>query len=58
MLMMATMHRYPASGRVLHGTDGENGERMLQPFRANQAAMGQQPVVAQVDAEGAKYVEA
>jgi hypothetical protein len=42
----------------LHGADGENNEAVLQPFGANQAAMGQQPVVAQVDAEAAECIEA
>ena len=30
---------------------------MLQPFRANQATMRQQPVVAEIDAKAAEHVE-
>ena len=50
-LMMAAMDRDPARRRFLQAGHRDDHHRMLQPFRAFQAAMGEQPVVAKVDAE-------
>ena len=58
MLVVLAMHRYPAGRRVLEAADAEDREEMLQPLRAGERAVRQEPVVAQVDAEGAENVSA
>jgi len=58
MLMVPPMHGHPMGRRVLHAADAERGEAVLQPFRANQAAMRQHTMVAKVDAEAAEHVDA
>ena len=58
MLVMQPVHRDPARRRVLHAADAKHHEAALQPFRAHQPAMGQQPVIGQVDAERAEHIEA
>ena len=58
VLVVPAMDRDPARRGVLHATHGKDGEQVLQPFLANQAAMREQPMVAEVDAERAEYVEA
>jgi hypothetical protein len=50
-LMMPAVDRDPARRRFLQAGHRDDRHRVLQPFRAFQAAMGQQPVIAKVDAE-------
>jgi len=50
MLVMPAMDRDPKGGRILAGTAAQYGERAFEPSRAGEAAMGQQPVIADVDA--------
>src|ERR1700704_6635639 len=56
VLVMPPMNRYPACRRVLHGAHAKNGEAMLQPFRASETAMRQQPMIAQIYAETAEHI--
>ncbi len=51
------MHRDPPRRGVLHAADRQDGEPVLQPFRADQAAMRQQPMIAQIDPEAAEHVK-
>lgn len=53
-LMVSAMHRHPMGRRVLHGAHAEDRERVLAPQRAGETAMGQEPVVAEVDAKQAE----
>ncbi len=50
-LMMAAVDRDPARRGLLQAGHRDHHHRMLQPFRHLQAAMGEEPVVAKVDAE-------
>ena len=50
-LMVPAMDRDPARGRVLQAGHRDDRKSMLQPFGTFQAAVGQQPVIAKVDAE-------
>ncbi len=50
-LMMPAVDRDPARRGFLQAGDRDDRQSMLQPFRAFQAAVGQQPVIAKVDAE-------
>jgi hypothetical protein len=56
VLMVSAMDRHPARRRVLHATYGENDQDMLEPLRAFEAAVGEQPVVAEVDPEDAEEI--
>src|SRR6185369_16138265 len=44
VLMMPAMDRDPAGGRILQTADAQDRQAMLQPFRAVEAAMGEQAV--------------
>ena len=50
-LMVPAVDRDPARRRFLQARHRDHHHRVLQPFRTFQAAMGEQPVVAKVDAE-------
>ncbi len=52
--MVEAMVGHPAGGRVLERAEGDGGERPLQAAGHLEAPMGQEPVVAEVDAEGAE----
>src|SRR4051812_17845120 len=56
MLMVTAMHGNPARRRILEGADSDHGERVLQPFRAEEAAMRKEPVITKADAERAEDV--
>ncbi len=58
ILMMPAMRRDPIRRRILHRTHPHHGEGMFQPERAGEAAMGQQAVITNVDAEHAEDVDA
>ena len=57
MFVMNTVHGNPASGRVLHRADAEDRKKVFEPFWRGKPLVGQQSVVAQIDAQGAKHVE-
>ena len=57
-LMMAAMDRDPAGRGFLQARHRYHHQSVLQPFRTFQAAVGQQPVVAKVDAEQAAQMGA
>lgn len=48
----------PPRRRVLEGTEGERGERTLEPAWHREAAVREQAVVAEIDAERAEHVRA
>src|SRR6202011_1750327 len=59
-LMVPAVYRDPSGGCFLEAGHRDHHHGVLQPFRAFQAAMGEKPVVAKVDAEqpaqvGAQY---
>ena len=54
--MVQAMHCHPAGRRVLQATDAEDRQTVFEPFRAGEAAVGEQPVEAEVDAERAEDV--
>ena len=58
MVVMLPMDGDPAGRRVLKAAQTEDRERVLQPFRADERAMGQQPMKAQADAERAEHIQA
>jgi hypothetical protein len=49
---------HPLAGRVLEAAEGEEDEEALEPLRRLEAAMSEEPVVAEVDAEVAVDVDA
>ena len=57
VLMMPAMNAHPTGRRVLDTAQTENGERVLQPFGADEASVGEQAMEAQADAERAKDIE-
>ena len=54
--VVSPVYRDPPCGRILQAADGQDNEAVLQPFRANEAAVGQQPVIAEIDAEAAEAI--
>src|SRR4029077_4392487 len=58
VLMMPAMDRHPAGGGILQAADAQDREAMLEPFRAIEAAMGEQAVIAEVDAQGSEDITA
>ena len=56
MLVVAAVHRDPASRRVLHTARADDAENVLHPARDHEAAMGQQPMEVEVDAKAAEYI--
>src|SRR3981189_21701 len=50
-LMMPAVYGEPARGRFLEARHRDDHHGVLQPFRTFQAAMGQKPVIAKVDAK-------
>jgi hypothetical protein len=50
---MSAMHRYPEGRGELQATGAEEGQAMLGPKRAGEAAVGEQAVKAQIDPENA-----
>ena len=50
-LMVPAMDRDPARRRFLQARHRDHHHGVLQPFRTFQAAVGEQPVIAEVDAE-------
>ena len=57
VFMVAAMNGDPARRRILESADGKYGESVFQPFRAGEAAVGQQPVIADIDAERSEDVD-
>jgi len=55
--MMPAMNAHPTGRRVLDTAQTENGERVLQPFGADEASVGEQAMEAQADAERAKDIK-
>src|SRR6266481_2976869 len=58
VLVMQPMVGNPTPRSVLETAHTKNGERVLQPFRAHHATMGQQPMKAQADSERAENIQA
>ena len=56
VLMMHPVDCNPASRRALQRANPQNCEPVLEPFRAAETAMGEQPVVADVDSHGTENV--
>jgi hypothetical protein len=54
MLMMQAMDRYPTGRRVLDAAYAQDDEGPLQPFGANQPTVGEQAMIAEIDAKGAE----
>src|SRR6266581_2813406 len=50
-LMVPAVDSHPAGGGFLEAGHRDDHHRVLQPFRTFQAAMGQKPVIAKVDAK-------
>lgn len=50
-VMVPAMQGDPIGGTELHVQDAQRRERTFQAFRAGNAAMGEEPVIADVDAE-------
>ncbi len=57
MLVVHAMDRDPVDGRTLPAADAENGEAVFEPRGTDEAAMREQAVVADVDAERAEQVK-
>ena len=55
-MMMLAMQRDPDYRRILHAADAQNGEQALHPSRGRKAAMRQQAMVPDVNAERAEDV--
>ena len=55
--MMKSMGGNPPGRRVLQRTKRDGGERPLEPERHSQAAMGEQPVVAEVDPQRTEDID-
>ena len=51
MLMMAAVHRDPARRRIFHTANSDDHEHVLQPFRTAKAPMGEQAMIADIDAK-------
>src|SRR2546423_1525559 len=58
ILMMEAMDGDPARGSILEATNAENREDMLEPFGQDKPLVGQETMVAQVDAERAEKIQA
>src|SRR5262245_30447036 len=58
VLVVPAMDRDPACRGVLQTAESEDGERVLEPFRAAETPVRQQAVIAEVDAENAEDVVA
>ena len=50
------MHGNPESRRELQTAGSEDGEAVLEPQRAGKAAMGYEPVEAEIDTENAEHI--
>ena len=53
---MTPMHRNPTCRGILHAANAKDHEAMLNPPRACQPAMREQPVVAQVDSQASENI--
>jgi predicted secreted Zn-dependent protease len=58
MVVMDAVRRHPANRRVLHAAQGKQSERVLQPLGDRKAAMRQQAMIAQINAQIAKHMRA
>ena len=56
--MVTPVHGNSPRRRVLHAADADNGEAVFQPFRADQAAMRQQAMIAEIDPQSAEQIGA
>src|SRR5438309_1650452 len=54
MLVVQPMDGDPAGGRFLEAANAEQRQGMLQPARTGEAAVRQQAVVTEIDAQGAE----
>jgi hypothetical protein len=50
-VVVAPMHRDPKGGRELQGQGSQNRQRMLEPKRAGEAPVRQEPMEAQIQTE-------
>jgi hypothetical protein len=57
VMMVSTMNCHPEYRRTLQRTYAEDRQRVLKPFGATEAAMGQDAVEASVDAEDAENIK-
>src|ERR1700731_1508795 len=57
MLVMPPMVRDPTRRSIFQAAHAKNREGVLQPFRADKAAMGQHPMKAQPDPERAENIK-
>src|SRR5262245_61511730 len=58
MLVVTTVDRDPARRGVLQAAKPQDRQRVLEPFRTSEAAMGEQPMVTEVNAEHAEHIVA
>jgi hypothetical protein len=58
MFVVTAMGCHPPRRAALQAADPEQGKNALQPFRADEALVGQQPVVADIDAQHAEDINA
>ena len=58
VLMMHPMDCNPASWRALQRANTQEREPVLEPFRASETAVGEQPVVSDIDTHGPKHIVA